>query len=271
MHPHHGQITGRGQHRRDGARVALRHVHAYVRQPVPGQEAQGLALVVLGHPGAVAELDAHPAWRRPPRAGQDVLLVRAGDREPGRVLEEDRAELAGAVERLERGQEPVPDRIGHRRADVLQVHPVLPGLARGVAQVRGQRADRGRMLGEQAERLDIEGEAGGGPLGPGPRGLLGGQRVVGGVHLHQRELAARNTAAAAPACSPPPDTSRRRSASGRSSRPYLPGSVPCRPRYITLYIIRTLWRMLSWRTLSIGGVCCRWGERRDLGRDYDRC
>ena len=45
------------------------------------------------------------------------------------------------------------------------------------------------MLGEQAERLDVEGEPGRGPRGPRRRGLLGGQRIVGRIHLDQRELA----------------------------------------------------------------------------------
>ena len=113
---------------------------------------------------------------------------RPADREPRRELEQDRAQLARGPQRLERGQEPVPGRLRHRRVHVLQVHPVLPGRTRRLAQVGRERPDRRRVLGEQAERLDVEGEAGRRAVGPGPSGLLGGQRVVGGVHLHQREL-----------------------------------------------------------------------------------
>ena len=116
-------------------------------------------------------------------------LRRPADREPGRELQQDRAELARVAQRLERGQEPVPRLVGHLRVDVLEVDPVLAGLLRGLAQVGGQRRDRGGVLGEQAERLDVEGEPGRGPRRPGRGGLLGGQRVVGGVHLDQRELA----------------------------------------------------------------------------------
>ena len=189
MHPDHGQVAGRGHYRGDGAGVALRHVHAHVGQLVLGQEVQGLPLVLLAHPGVVAELHAHPARRGPLRAGQDVLLVSPRDREPGRVLEQERAELARAAQRLERGQEPLPGLVGHLRVDVLEVDPLLAGLGRGLAQVGGQCLDRRRVLGEQPERLDVEGEPGRGAFGPGFGGLLGGQRVVGGVHLDQRELA----------------------------------------------------------------------------------
>ncbi len=73
--------------------------------------------------------------------------------------------------------------------DVLEVDPVLSGRRRGRGEVGGQRGDPGRMLGEQAERLDVEGEPGRGPRGPRRRGLLGGQRIVGRIHLDQRELA----------------------------------------------------------------------------------
>ncbi len=45
------------------------------------------------------------------------------------------------------------------------------------------------MASEQAERNDVEGEPGRGPRRPQRRGLLGRQRIVGGVHLHQGELA----------------------------------------------------------------------------------
>ena len=71
----------------------------------------------------------------------------------------------------------------------IEVDALLARLARGLAQVGRQRPHRGGVLGEQAERLDVEGEAGRGPLRPRLGGPLGGQRVVGGVHLDQRKLA----------------------------------------------------------------------------------
>ncbi len=73
---------GGGQHRGDGAGVALRHVDAHIRQLMGGQELQGLFLVAWCHPGPVAEFHAYPPWRGPPGAGQDVVLARAGDGEP---------------------------------------------------------------------------------------------------------------------------------------------------------------------------------------------
>jgi hypothetical protein len=185
----HGEVAGGGQHRRDGVRVALRLVHAHVRQPVRGQEPERLLLVVVGHPGVVAELDADPPRRGPLGAGEDVVLVRARDREPGRELEQDRAELARLAQRLERRQEPAPRLGRHLRVDVLEVDAFLARLARGLPQVGGQHPHRGGVLGEQAEGLDVEGEPVRGPRRPRLRGPLGGQRVVGGVHLHQRELA----------------------------------------------------------------------------------
>ncbi len=96
--------------------------------------------------------------------------------------------LPACAQRLERRAEPLPRLVGHLRVDVLEVDPVLARLARGLPQVGGQRPHRGGVLGEQAERLDVEGEPVRGPLRPGLRGLLAGQRVVGGVHLDQREL-----------------------------------------------------------------------------------
>jgi hypothetical protein len=185
----HRQVAGGGQHRRDGVRVALRLVHAHIRQPVRGQEPQRLLLVFLGHPGVVAELHADPPRRGPLRAGEDVVLVRARDREPGRELEQDRAELARLAQRLERREEPVPGLAGHLRVDVLEVDAVLARLARGLPQVGGQHPHRGGVLGEQAEGLDVEGEPVRGPCRPRLGCPLGGQRVVGGVHLDQRELA----------------------------------------------------------------------------------
>ena len=66
----------------------------------------------------------------------------------------------------------------------------LPGrLLHRRPQVLGQRGHPRGVLGEQAERLDVEGETLRGPVRPRGRGLLRGQRVIGGVHFHQRELA----------------------------------------------------------------------------------
>ncbi len=188
MQPDNGQAAGGGEHRRDGVRVALRLVHAHVGQVVVGQELEGLLLVLLRHPGAVAELHADLAGRRPLGAAEDVLLAGAADREPGRELQQDRAEPARLPQRLQRRQEPLPRLVHRLRVDVLEVDPVLARLARRLAQVDWQRLDRRGVLREQAERLDVEREPVRRPLRPRRRGLLGGQRVVGGVHLNQREL-----------------------------------------------------------------------------------
>src|ERR1019366_5587111 len=97
-----------------------------------------------------AEFHACPPWRDPLSAGQDVLLARAGDGKPGRELQQDRAELAGLAQRLQRCQQPVPRLTGPRRVDVFQAHPVLAGLLRSRAQVSGQRRDAGGVLGKQS-------------------------------------------------------------------------------------------------------------------------
>lgn len=52
---------------------------------------------------------------------------------------------------------------------------------------RGQRRHRCRVPGEEAERLDVEGEALGRGVHPASCRLRHGHRVVGGVHLDQRE------------------------------------------------------------------------------------
>src|SRR5580704_10181732 len=189
VHPDHGQIgIGGREHRRDGVPVALRHVHAHVGQPVGGEEIQGLGLVVRRHPGGIAELHAHPPRCGLLGAGHDVLLAAAADGEPERELQQDGAQLPGLAQRLQRGQEPLPRLVGDRGVEVLQVDPLLARLVRRRAQVGGQGRDPGGVLGEQAERLDVEDEPGRGPRRPGRGGLLGGQRVVGGVHLDQPEL-----------------------------------------------------------------------------------
>lgn len=126
-----------GQHGLSAVAVAfpvpLRHVHAYIRQLIRRQEAQGLFLVVTGHPGVVAELHAHPVRRRPLRAGHDVLLMTPGEGKPRRELQEDRAQLSGEAQRLRRGQEPLPGLIGHRRVDVFGYTLSLPVFPRAGA------------------------------------------------------------------------------------------------------------------------------------------
>ena len=94
-----------------------------------------------------------------------------------------------SVQRLERGQEPLPGLVGHGRVDVLEVDPALARRARRLAQVGRQCLDRSGIGGEQAEGLDVEAEPAGVRFRPGGRGLLSWQCVVGGVHLDQRELA----------------------------------------------------------------------------------
>jgi len=111
------------------------------------------------------------------------------DREIGNQgeLEQDRAELARLAQRLERCQEPAPYLVGHLRGDVLEADAVLARLGGGLPQVSREHPHRGGMLGEQAERLDVDGEPVRCPCRPGRRGPLAGQRIVGGVHLDQRD------------------------------------------------------------------------------------
>src|SRR5437764_9579804 len=56
-----GQIGGHGDHRRQGRVEALRLVDADVREVLSLQELEGPVGLVVGRPGAVAELDAEAA------------------------------------------------------------------------------------------------------------------------------------------------------------------------------------------------------------------
>jgi len=63
------------------APVTLRHVHAYIRQPVRCQELQGFFLIVLGHPCVVAGFRQQPVATDMVAGGADV--VAPGERGSG--------------------------------------------------------------------------------------------------------------------------------------------------------------------------------------------
>ena len=91
--------------RRDARREALRLVDRDVAQSVVAQEGERLVAVALLHPEAIAELDGEPVVRQQLTRAKDLALVLARDREPVRVLQQDRAELPRFAQRLERDPE----------------------------------------------------------------------------------------------------------------------------------------------------------------------
>ena len=119
VEPHHREVAGRGEHRRDRALVPLGHVHADVRQVVLAQEIQRLRLVVTGEPALVPQFHRDPQRAAPLGDLQQVLLVGAADGEPGRELEQDGTELSGRHQRIQRGQEPGPHVLVRLRGQVV--------------------------------------------------------------------------------------------------------------------------------------------------------
>ena len=119
-----------------------------------------------------------------------VAVLRAGE-EPARVLEQDRAQLAGLGQGLEGVREARPDLVPDLVGQVLGVDPRLRGQLGGkrLAQVLGQPLDLGRLTGHQRVRLDVEGEVRWRPLDPQLGRPPGRQGVVGGVDLDDREPA----------------------------------------------------------------------------------
>ncbi len=183
MEPDDREVGGGRQHRGDRVRIALGHVHADVGQRVVAEEPEGLPLVVLRHPGVVAELDADRDRSAPALAFEQVLLVPTSDWEPLRELEEQPAQLPRVEQRCQGRQEPFPHRLHESGVGVPLVEVPRPLGSQVLRQGRGFR----RVVGQQGERLDREGEVGGSALRPEPGGVLGRRGVVGRVDLHQGE------------------------------------------------------------------------------------
>ncbi len=179
-----------GGNRRDAALEPLRLVDADVGDGVVGQEAQRALLVVrLRHPGGVTELNRHPVLAQPLLGRQDRLAVVPPRPEPRRVLEENRPQLAGAIERQERLVEAAPHLVSHLRRQVLHVDvALLSQLSRQrFLQVPGERLHGGAVAGEERVGLDVERELVGRALDP-ELGVAGGRnRVVRRVNLDDRK------------------------------------------------------------------------------------
>ena len=145
--------------RRDVRGAGERRIDRDVREPLLLEEAERVRALVELHPGAVAELDQRHE-RVEPVAREGELGLRLGRLdEPGVVLEQDAAELARELERLD------------RRAELGK------GAVGRLALVEGHRR----------ARLDVEGELVRRPLGPAPRHVGVGQRVEGRVDLDDVE------------------------------------------------------------------------------------
>src|SRR6266566_7328714 len=119
------------------------------------EELERLVTVLVAQPRLVAELDTDAVRLGALCAFDEVVLVRAPDREPRRELEQHRAQLAAAIKRCERLEEARPEVLDRVFVQVLGVDALL---ALGPNLLRERRHLR-RMLGEDRESLDVEREA----------------------------------------------------------------------------------------------------------------
>src|SRR5829696_932544 len=175
----------------DRGAEALGHVDADEGEVVLAEEGQGaVAVVVGGHPGGVAELDADLVAGEAVADGGQLLAAGAAGGEPLRLLHQDGAELAGRVQGEEGVAEAAPDLGLAVGRQMRGVEAFLVAVLGGdlVEQVLGDGLAAGGVAGEEAERLDVEDEVGRGALDPQAGLLLAGQVVVGGVDLDDREL-----------------------------------------------------------------------------------
>src|SRR5687767_5824397 len=116
-----GKRGGHSVDRRDARREALRLVDRDVRKPVVAQEGERFVAVALFHPERVAELDSKPVVGKEFARADDLGLVPPRNREPVWVLEEDRAELPGFAQGLERHPEPRMDLVDDLFRQVLWI------------------------------------------------------------------------------------------------------------------------------------------------------
>ena len=126
VEPHDRQLRRRRRHdRRHGALERLRHVDAHVRQLVGLEELERLVPVLVAQPRLVAELDTDAVRLGALCAFDEVVLVRAPDREPRRELEQHRAQLPAPVEGGERVEEARPEVLEGVLVQVLGVDALL--------------------------------------------------------------------------------------------------------------------------------------------------
>ena len=165
---------------------------------------------------------------RPTASSIGVAVLRRGE-EPARVLEQDRAELAGVLERLEPVREPGPDVVAQLVRQVLRVDARLLGQLRRerLAQVLREPLRLRRLPGHQRVRLDVEHEVRRRPLDPQLRGPTRRAARSRSRPPRRAGTGSRSSRAAPRPCRRRRGRRRRRrSSSGRSTTPCRGG--PCR-------------------------------------------
>src|SRR6266540_3022352 len=121
METHHGEIGCRGEHWWHRTRVSLWHIHTDVGHGVAGEEVERLVAIRVGQPSLVTELDAGAIRLAPAHTLENVVLITSADRKPLRKLEQHRAKFTHSVQRLECGQESLPDGVDNLLVDILQI------------------------------------------------------------------------------------------------------------------------------------------------------
>src|SRR5205809_2030378 len=169
---------------------ALRLVDSDVGDLVVLQESHRALGVLLVEPAPMAELDRDR--QRQARASLEDQLPRlAGWKHPLRKLDEDRTQLFGFDQRLERASELLVYRVEQLLRHVLAVDALL--LLQLVRQLLLDRLRQARDLGRLARHervgLDIEHEILRRALDPALRRPLAWQHVIRRVDLDHRELA----------------------------------------------------------------------------------
>ncbi len=186
-----GQLRGRHERdRRDGGLRAGRRIDHHERDLVLGEKRDRSLAILLVEPAGVAQLDGERRVTQPLPGLHDLVARLAGGEEPARVLQEDRAELAGAPQRLDAVQEARPDLVLDLLGQVARVDALLvQDLGRQrLTQILRKALDLARLAGHQRVGLDVEGEVRRRAFEPQLPGPAGGQRVVRRVDLHDREL-----------------------------------------------------------------------------------
>jgi hypothetical protein len=134
----------------------------------------------------VAELDERAVAGELLHRPRQVVAREVLRHDVRRKLEQDAAELSRGAKRLERLVEAAED----LRAKLARrpVHPTALVRRRGVPEVGRELLELHRVAGHHPEGLHVHDEAVRGPLRPALRHRPVGEAVVGGVHLHRREM-----------------------------------------------------------------------------------
>ncbi len=164
-------------------------VDRHQRQVVVGHERHRAVDVVGAEPAVGAELDAGGHVAEPLAGPGQLLAVVLLGREPGRVLEQDRAQLADLAERRQRLDEAPPHLVDRVVGQVVGVDVLLVARlgVELVADVGPQRLGLRGVPGHEAVGLHVHHEPLRAAVGPALGELLGGRPVVRAVGLHHRE------------------------------------------------------------------------------------